>query len=138
MIKLVVINKNVMLHAIDNSESVYLSMIAVVNLLNNVGKTIVVRESIEEGNEQKFKVRAEMLGKYSEDGAFKVAIGKSYTSIKSKKDIDHEHIFTDCGSLKTFAEVFEEDYKNQEEYQALLSIHKLNNKSNSKQAAIEI
>jgi len=138
MIKISVINKNVMLHVLDNDEAVYLSQVAIVNLVNNIGNSVKVRECIEEDNDLKFKPRAEIIGKFTKDGKFKIAIGVGFKGIDTKKDVDREHTFAGCGVLKTYAELFENDMNSTEEYKALLSIHQINNRSSNSKAAIEI
>jgi len=138
MIKIAVINKNVMLHVIDNEESVYLSLIAIVNLANNIGGSIKVREAIGEDNDLSYKPRSEIIGKLTEDGKFKIAIGVGFKGIDTKKDVDHEHVFDACEALKTYAELFEADLNSVDEYKALLSIHQVNNRSANAKPAIEI
>lgn len=137
MIKLLSMNGGIMLRVVDDNESIYLSMISVMNLINNIDKTIVVKDVIKEGNDRDYTPRPQTLGKLSKDNSLKVAVGKGFAEIKSSKDLDHEYVFEGLVELKTFAEIFESDFENAEEYKRLNNLHSRKSKADVK-ASIEI
>lgn len=128
---------NMMLHLLSKEVNVYVSFENFYNLIENTGKSSLIRKGYTKADVEKFKddnktkTRPEIIGKKIDNG-IEILIGSKDGKIKSLEDTKYRGIFAIPDSkLNNYYEIVKNDLLESYEYNELKKLHTSDNSKSS-------